>query len=81
MHVKAVAAESVKIVSHVNEVHSTSAKEQIDPSLSDFGQTDIFVTGHQSAPESEKLILVNNSCELNSQGYGTPSVSHYVLCI
>ena len=56
MHVKAVGAESVKIVSHVNEVHSTSAKKQIDLSLSDFGQPDVFVTGHQSAPESEKLL-------------------------
>ena len=36
--------------------NSSSAKKQIDLSLSDFGQPDIFGTGHQSASESEKLL-------------------------
>ena len=55
-------------MARVDKVHSVFAK--IYPSLSDFCHPDVLVTWQESAPRSEKLRWVNNSCELNSQGYG-----------
>ena len=52
-HVKAATTESIKIVAHVDEVPSASAKNSL--SLPDFCHPDVLVTWQQSAPESEKL--------------------------
>lgn len=54
----------VKILAHVDKVHSTST---ISPSLSEFCHPDASVA---FAPKSEKLRWVNNGCELNSQCCG-----------
>lgn len=53
LHAKGPPKESAKIVAHVYEVPSASAK--YDPSLPDFCHPDVLVTWQQSAPDSEKL--------------------------
>ena len=64
-HTKTEATESIKIVIHVDEVHSASAKK--DPSMPNFCHTDVLVTWQQSAPVSDKLRRVNNGCKCNEQ--------------
>lgn len=62
-HTRTEATESIKIVTHVDEVNSASAKEKKNtPLLSDFCHPDVLVTWQQSTPELEKLRQVNNGC-------------------
>ena len=53
------------------KVHATAAK--INFSLSDFCHPDILVTWQMSAPNSEELRWVRNSCKLNSWALGNSS--------
>lgn len=63
-HAEAAARESVKVVAHVDKVHSASKK------ITSYCQTchpNVLVTWQQSAPESEKLGWANHGCKLNEQ--------------
>lgn len=62
-----VATESIKIMAHVNEVHSASAKKKKGPSLPEFCHLGVHVIWQQSAPESEKFDWVNNGYKLSKQ--------------
>ena len=53
LQVKAEATEFIKTVTHVNKIHSASAKN--DLSLPNFCHPDVLVTWQPSALESEKL--------------------------
>ena len=59
--IKAATTGSIKIVAHVDKVHSTSAKNNL--SLPDFCCPDVLVTWQQPAPEAEKSRWVNNGCK------------------
>ena len=62
---------SPEIMLCIDKVHATAA--EINFSLSDFCHPDILVTWQMSAPNSEELRWVRNSCKLNSWALGNSS--------
>ena len=67
----------MKIMTHVDKVHSATTK--INPLLSDFCYPDVLVAWQQSTPKSENSKWVNNSCKLNSQGYGKSKTAAWLF--